>query len=243
LCDVYILAPGLVQLPVHMLYRDRLRALLSPAEHAVFKKLRSPVRVQDYLEALPQNFSYKAGETCRSPRRMLKEKKAYCFEGAVFAAAALAYHGRTPWLLDLQTQNNDEDHVLALFKENGLWGAISKTNYPVLRWRDPVYKTVRELAMSFFHEYYLPDTGKKTLRAYSKPFDLSRYAPELWVVAEKRIDWLAEDMDASRHFPIAPRISLKRARRASKLERKASQLPQWKPQSNSSSSSSSLSPF
>ena len=125
------------------MYKNDLRALLSPAEQAVFKKLSTPNRIQDYLEALPQNFSKKSGETCRSPRRLLKDKRAYCLEGAVFAAAALAYHGRSPLLLDLQTTDDDQDHVLALFKEGGLWGAISKTNNPVLRWRDPIYKSVR----------------------------------------------------------------------------------------------------
>lgn len=211
-----------------MRYRDRLRALLSPAEERVFKKLRTPTHIQDYLEALPQNFSYEAEDTCRSPRRLLQDKRAYCFEGAVFAAAALAYHGCTPYLLDLQTTNDDEDHVLALFKEKGLWGAISKTNHPVLRWRDPVYKTVRELALSYYHEYFLPDTGKKTLLAYSKPFDLSRYAPERWITSPESLDWLAEEMDASPHFPVAPRVALARARRASMLERKASRLIRWK---------------
>ncbi|HVU79893.1 MAG TPA: hypothetical protein VHD37_00855, partial [Candidatus Paceibacterota bacterium] len=220
-------------------YQDRLRALLSPSERAVFKKLKTPNLIQDYLEALPQNFSYKAGETCRSPRRILKDKRAYCFEGAVLAAALLAYHGRKPWLLDFQTTDDDEDHVLALFKENGLWGAITKTNHPVLRWRDPAYKTVRELAMSYFHEYFLPSTGKKTFYAYSKPFDLSKYDPALWVTADKSLDWLAEDLDASRHFPTVSRISLKRTRRASKLERAASAMQEWKEKA----SSSGLSPF
>jgi len=213
-----------------MSYRDQLRALLSPAERSVFKKLSTPNRIQDYLEALPQNFSYKAGETHRSPRRILKNKvskKAYCFEGAVFAAAALAYHGREPFLMDLQTTDEDEDHVVALFKENGLWGALSQTNHPVLRWRDPVYKSVRELAMSYFHEYFLPNNGKKTLYAYSAPFDLSKYKPEQWVTAEASLDWLAEALDDSKHFPIASPKILKQARRASMLEREASKLQRW----------------
>lgn len=204
-----------------------MRAILSSSERAVFNTLSTPDRIQTYLEALPQNFSYSAGGTCRSPRRLLRDKKAYCFEGAVFAAAALAYHGRTPWLLDLQTTDDDEDHVLALFKEGGLWGAISKTNYPVLRWRDPVYKSVRELAMSYFHEYFLPDSGKKTFFAYSKPFDLSRYAAERWVVAEESLDWLAEAMDASPHLPTVPKPLLRKARRATALERTAAAVSEW----------------
>ncbi|HVV39170.1 MAG TPA: hypothetical protein VHD31_02485 [Candidatus Paceibacterota bacterium] len=213
------------------MYRDQIRALLSPAERSVFTKLSTPNLIQDYIEALPQNFSYLAGETHRSPRRILRNKaskKAYCFEGAILAAALLAYHGHKPLLMDLQTADDDEDHVVALFQENNLWGAISQTNHPVLRWRDPVYKTVRELAMSYFHEYFLPQNGKKTLYAYSAPFDLSKYKPADWVTIEKSLDWLAEALDDSRHFPIAPKNILRQARKATILERKASKLQQWK---------------
>ncbi|HVZ76050.1 MAG TPA: hypothetical protein VG934_02135 [Candidatus Paceibacterota bacterium] len=144
------------------------------------------------------------------------------------AAAILAYHGASPLLLDLQTDDEDEDHVLALFKEKNLWGAISKTNHPVLRWRDPVYKSVRELAMSYFHEYFLPATGRKTFYAYSKPFDLSKFAPERWIMSEESLDWLAEALDGSSHFPIAPKNVLRHARRATVLERSASKLQQWR---------------
>ncbi len=219
------------------MYKNDLRALLSPAEHRVFKKLVNPVRIQDYLEALPQNFSKKSGETCRSPRRILKDRRAYCLEGAIFAAAALAYHGRRPLLLDLQTIDGDQDHVVALFsvqdrtasggKEKKLWGAISKTNNPVLRWRDPVYKSVRELVMSYFHEYFLYKDGRKTLRAYSKPFDLSRYKPERWVVALGSLDWLAEELDASPHLPVVPKQFIKKLRRASTLERQILDIEEW----------------
>lgn len=209
------------------MYRTQIHTLLSPHERAVFKKLSTPAKIQDYLDTLPQNFSKKSAETCRSPRRILQDKKAYCFEGALLAAAAFAYHGKLPLLLDLQTIDDDEDHVVALFKEGGLWGAVSKTNNPVLRWRDPVYKSVRELAMSYFHEYFLYKNGKKTLRAYSKPFDLSKYKPQQWVVAEESLDWLAEEMDASPHSPVVPHKLIKKLRPASVLERKILDLEDW----------------
>ena len=209
------------------MYRDQLRALLSPFERSIFSKLNKPDRIQNYLDALPQNFSYSRAETCRSPRVLLRKKKAYCFEGALFAAAALAFWGRQPWLLDIQTTDADRDHVVALFKEKGLWGAISKTNNPVLRWRDPVYKSIRELAMSYFHEYYLYKSGEKTMRAFSKPFDLSKYAPEKWVVAQDNLEWLAEELDASPHYPVAPSSVVKKLRRASTLERKVLDLEEW----------------
>lgn len=207
--------------------KEKVRALLSPAEARVFKKINTPERIQDYLEALPQNFSKQAGETCRSAAEILRVKKAYCFEGAVFAAAALAYHGRPPLLLDLQTIEADDDHVLALFKENNLWGAISKTNNPVLRWRDPVYRSVRELAMSYFHEYFLYKNGRKTMRSYSRPFDLSKYKPEVWVAGKESLAFIAEDLDGSPHFPIAPKKVISRLRRATTLERKILDLEEW----------------
>ncbi len=145
----------------------------------------------------------------------------------MFAATSLAYHGREALLLDLQSTDNDLDHVVALFKENGYWGAISKTNHPVLRYRDPVYKNVRELAMSYFHEYFL-NSGKKTLRAYSRPFNLKKFKPEEWVVAKGNVDWLAEALDDSPHSPIAPNKNIKLLRKASKFEVKSADVVEWK---------------
>jgi len=155
------------------------------------------------------------------------------------AAASLAYHGREAFLLDLQASDDDEDHVVALFKENNLWGAISKTNHPQLRWRDPVYKSVRELAMSYFHEYFLWDAshnnkkvpaarkGVKTLRTYSAPFNLMRYKPARWWAAGD-LDWLAEELDSSHHFPLVPKSCIKKLRPASDIEIKSAHLEQWK---------------
>lgn len=223
-------------------YQKQLRALLSPAERRVLAKLNSPQRIQDYLEALPHNFSKQAGETCRSVRRILQKRKAYCFEGALLAAASLAYHGRPPLLLDLQTTDHDQDHVVALFKEKGLWGALSKTNNPVLRYRDPVYKSVRELAVSYFHEYFLYKSGVKTMRAYSKPFDLSRYKPEVWVTGKESLAFIAEALDDSPHLPVVSQNIIKKLRRATTLERKILDLEEWE-QGQGRSSSSSLSPF
>ena len=142
------------------------------------------------------------------------------------AAAALSYHGHKPLLLDLVTIERDEDHVVALFRQNGLWGAISKTNHPILRYRDPVYKTVRELAMSYFHEYIMDD-GTKSLRKFSKPFDLSRYSPTKWVTAGEDLNWLVEALDASPHSAIAPPKAIKKLRKVSGIEIKAINITEW----------------
>jgi len=129
-------------------------------------------------------------------------------------------------LLDLRTSDDDWDHVVALFKEKNLWGAVSKTNNPILRYRDPVYRTVRELAMTYFHEYFL-ENGKKSMLAYSKPFDLSRYKPKQWVTVEEPLDWLVEKLDDSPHYPVAPLSVLKKARKATTLERKLLNMKEW----------------
>lgn len=209
------------------MYSDKIKSLLSPAERAVFKKLNTPNAIQDYLDALPQNFSYSRGRVLRSPRRILAEGKAYCFEGAVFAAASLAYHGGEPLIMDLRAIEPDVDHVIAPFKENGLWGAISKTNYSVLKWRDPVYKTVRELAMSYFHEYFL-DNGTKSFKDYSLPFNLEEFKPERWVIEEEPLEWLAEALDDAPHYPTVPPKTLKKLRRASHAEIAASDTREWR---------------
>ena len=210
-----------------MRYADRVQALLTPTEKKLFARINSPVKIQNYLDTLSINFELN-GETYHSPRRLLEEKTAHCMEGALFAAAALAYHGEKPLLLDLQTAAADDDHVVALFKQHGRWGAISKTNHAILRFRDAVYASPRELAMSYFHEYFLEENGKKTLRAYSAPFDLSKFSPEKWVTTEENLDWLAGELDWSRHFPVAGRKSIRSLRPAAVVERRAISLTEWK---------------
>lgn len=206
-------------------YRAALRALLSDAERRVFDRLDSPQKIQTFLDKLPVNFEMEA-ETAMSPRRVLKERTAHCAEGAIFAAAALAYHDRPPLLMDFQALPSDEDHVIAVFKERGLWGAISKTNHAILRWRDPIYRSPRELAMSFAHEYFLW-SGKKSLLAYSRPFSIARFAPKRWVIADDDLYWVLLALDESPHEKVAPRAVLRRRRCAAEVERRAMAVIEW----------------
>ena len=208
------------------MYKERIRTLLSPAERKIFAKLTTPQKIQNYLDTLPINYE-RGGETYMSPRRMLKAKTAHCFEGALFAAAVFAYHGQKPLLMDLRAVRPYQDHVLALFRVNGLWGAISKTNHVVLRYRDAVYRSPRELALSYLHEYVESD-GRKSLREFSNPFDLSRFAPERWVTAEKELHWLVDALDTTKHFPIAPKKNLRSLRTPSPFERKVMDIVEWK---------------
>src|SRR5512132_4274323 len=124
-----------------------------PARHVpefeVFKKLDTPAKIQDFLDSFPQNLEWD-GETCHSPLYVLRHRKAHCMEGAMLAAAILWYHGEKPLVMDLKTTKRDVDHIVAPFKAGGRWGALSKVNTATLRYRDPVYRSIRELAMSYF---------------------------------------------------------------------------------------------
>lgn len=198
---------------------------LSKKELAVLRKLSTPGKIQDFLDRLPINH-VKNGATCFSPRQVLREKKAHCIEGALVAAVALWLHGKPPLLLDLKAARDDYDHVVALYKKNGYWGAISQTNHPVLRFRDPIYRTVRELALSYFHEYLLVKTGRKTLRTYSRPFSLKRFGVS-WITNEAGAWDIACALDDSQHFALVPEKNAKSIRIASPLERQAGALSAW----------------
>ena len=205
-------------------YRKRLSALLTPAEQRVFARLDTPQKIQNFLDRLPANYELD-GDTAMSPR-MLQTRVAHCAEGAAFAAAALAYHGRQAWLVDIRALPSDQDHIVTLFKERDLWGAISKTNHAILRWRDPIYRSPRELAMSYAHEYCLPG-GKKSMLTFSRPFSLARFAPKRWVIASDDLHWLMDALDASPHVPVAPAQAMRKRRRSSRVELLAQEVLEW----------------
>jgi hypothetical protein len=194
---------------------------LGKTEWKILARLSTPGRIQDYLNRL--HFNFKDGEYI-SPERVIREKKADCFEGALLAAAALWIQGHEPLLLDLKVSDkSDYDHVVALFKKDGYWGAISKTNHIVLRYREPVYKSPRELVMSYFHEYFL-SSGKKTLRSYSKPFDLSKLGTD-WITKDP--SWIAERLDKSPHIKILTDKQVRGLRKAEKIEIRAGRITEW----------------
>ena len=198
---------------------------LSKAEFAVLRRLNTPRKIQAFLHVLKQNFEPN-GDTCRPVREVLRTRSAHCIEGAMLAAAALWVHGEPPLLLDLRAER-DYDHVVALFRRNGCWGAISKTNGVFLRWRDPVYRTLRELALSYFHEY-CNRRDHKTLREYSVPYDLRRADPAVWSSGQKHAWEVAETLDDLRHFRIVSRRQLKEVTRRDPFERAAGILQQYR---------------
>ena len=206
-------------------YRRALRALLTPTEQRVFARLDTPQKIQTFLDKLPANYELD-GDTVLSPRRLLQARLAHCAEGALFGAAVLMFHGKDAWLMDIQALPSDQDHIVALFQERGLWGAISKTNHAILRWRDPIYQSARELAMSYAHEYCLPG-GKKSMLTFSRPFSLARFAPKHWVIADDDLHWLMDALDESPHVPVAPAQAMRERRRSSKVELLAQEVLEW----------------
>jgi hypothetical protein len=172
--------------------RDRWTA----GERAALRRLRTPIKIQEWLDDLP----YRPEESTACPRRVLAERLANCWDGALFAAAALRELGHPPVLLDLWAVR-DDDHVLALFRVDGHWGAVGKSNFVGLRFREPIHRTVRELALSYFEDYFNAD-GEKTLRACSRPFGLARFDRVGWTFRDDHIQRISDLLDASPHAPL-----------------------------------------
>lgn len=189
----------------------------------LLKSLSSPAKIQEYLDSLPFNFETR-GETCMSPRRVISAQKAHCIEGSMLACAALMLQGESPLILNLKVDSSDVDHIVTLYKRNGYWGAISKTNHAVLRFRDPVYLSVRELAMSYFHEYFLISDGLKTMKGFSKPINLRKFGTR-WLTSDEDLWHIAESIFDSFHYETYPPENKKFLRPATKLEREAASIP------------------
>lgn len=194
-------------------------------EKTLLKKLDTPAKVQDFLNGLKFNFE-KEAETLRSPLFVLREGRAHCIEGALLGAYILSLHGFTPYLMHLKTAKGDYDHVVVPFKVRGFWGALSKTNHAVLRYREPVYLNYRELALSYFHEYFLND-GRKTLRQYSALLNLNVFEKN-WMLLAGNLWGIDEELDKIKHYDIVPKFYIKKLRKADKVEIKAGKIVEFK---------------
>ena len=159
-------------------------------------EFRTPWEIQSFLNSIP----YNPKEECKSPKRVFAERTAHCFEGALFAASRLRALGHPPLLMDLRAWN-DDDHVIALFKSDGCWGAVAKSNFTTLRYREPVYRTLRELAMSYF-DFYFNTIGQKTLRAYSSPLRLSQFDKRGWDATDEDLEYIGDAFSKLAYHPL-----------------------------------------
>jgi hypothetical protein len=165
-------------------------------EMAVLSTLKSPIKIQEFLDTLP----YSAESRYRSPRSVLRDRKAHCYDGAVFAAMALRRLGHSPLIVDMDAVR-DDDHVIALFKRNGRFGAIAKSNFMGLRYREPVYASLRELVMSYFESFYNV-AYEKTLRQYTRPLNLSSYDKLEWTTSDAALDAIGDALSNIRIYKI-----------------------------------------
>ena len=200
---------------------------LTPREYATLARLDSPQKIQAYVNAIPINHEV-GGETVLSVREVMRQRRAHCIEGAMLAACALWVNGEPPWVMHLDCHESDYPHVIALFRRAGAWGAISKTNGAPLRYRDPIYRTLRELALSYFHEYS-NRRGHKTLRSYSRPFDMRRIVPAEWITADDSC-WKTHDrLEGLRHFALISRRQERLLARRDAFERQAGKMVEYPP--------------
>lgn len=199
---------------------------INEKELKILKKLNNPKKIQDFLNAMPFNFEEER-DSFMSPTMVLKKGICHCTEGAILAALALRINGYLPLILDLMANKDDFDHVIAVYQKDGKWGAISKTNHAVLRFREPVYNSIRELVMSYFHEYF-DDKGRKNLRSFSSPVNLKRFDKKGWMTTEEDIYYIPEYLSEIKHFPILNKKQIKNLRKADKVEIEAGKVVEWK---------------
>jgi len=180
-----------------MNFERQIELHLSKSEYRILAHLTTPAKIQAFLDSL----EYSKGEIYRCPLRVHRERVAHCYDGALFAAAMLRRIGHPPLILEMLPNSRDDDHLLALFKKDLHWGAVGKSNFVGLRFREPVYRSVRELVMSYFEQFYNLE-GEKTLRGYTVPLNLRPFDRYGWMIRDEPLYWIAEKLDRTRRVQV-----------------------------------------
>jgi hypothetical protein len=183
---------------------------LTSSERFLLDDLDTPIKIQSFLNSLP----YSTDEFYRCPLRVLRDHKAHCFDGALFAAMALRRLGLPPLILELIPNAHDDDHILAVYKRTDHWGAIAQSNFTGLRFREPVYRSIRELVMSYFEDFFNV-AGEKTMLGYRGPIDLKSFDKLKWMSIDEGLEKLADGMD---HYRIRPVITAEMASNLSRVD-------------------------
>jgi hypothetical protein len=173
---------------------------LTKAERQVMAQLTTPIKIQSFLDQL----TYSKDTIYRCPLRVLRERMAHCFDGALFGAAALRSLGCPPLILNMHAMVQDDDHLLALYKRDGHWGAVAKSNFVGLRFREPIYRTLHELVMSYFEQFYNVER-KKTLRSYTVPLNLKTFDKSKWMTSDESLERIGSRLDEIRKIPLVTR--------------------------------------
>ncbi len=173
---------------------------LTKQERKAISALTTPAKIQAFLDEIP----YSGEERYRCPLTVLRDGKGHCFDGALFGAAMLRRLGHPPHILDMLPNARDDDHLLALYKRNGHWGAVAKSNFSGLRFREPIYRTLRELVLSYFEQYFNA-LGEKTLRSYTVPLNLKAFDKQGWMTSDDNLEAIALRLDEIRKVPVLTR--------------------------------------
>ena len=203
-------------------YKEDLKKILTKDEIKLFESCKTPSKIQDFINTIPMRTDDNE-PIVRSPRAALQAHTLSCIEGAFLACTLLAYHGYETYILDLKVDTKniiDSDHVVAIWKKDGHYGAISKTNHSVLRYREPIYASVRELAMTYFHEYFLDD-GKKNLRSFSQKYPLFQKHGVSWATSDQDLYEMACELDDFPHVSVLTKAMQSSLRKADDIEIKA----------------------
>ena len=198
---------------------DPFGGMLTRSEQRIMVKLTSPAKIQEFLDQT----SYSTEDIYRCPLRVLRDRRAHCFDGAVFAAAALRILGFPPLVLELVPNERDDDHLIALYKRDALWGAVAKSNFVGLRFREPIFRNLRELVLSYFEQFYNV-AGEKTLRAYTLPLNLTAFDALGWTVKDEPLDQIAESLDKKRRVSVITDEAVRQLSLADERSRKAGLL-------------------
>ena len=180
-----------------MSFKTDFDQVLTESEHQFISTLTTPAKIQAFLDELP----YSTEHIYRCPLRVLRERMAHCFDGALFAAATLRRLGYPPLIMDLLPNERDDDHMLAIYKRRRHWGAIAKSNFVGLRFREPIFRTLRELVMSYFEQFYNLE-HEKTLRSYTLPLNLKSFDPLDWMTQDDFLEHIARRLDRVRRVPV-----------------------------------------
>jgi len=194
--------------------------LFTKSELAKLKNLNTLEKISNHLESMP----YDAYDGYRCVKETLGLGKAHCAGGALLAAACLWYHGFEPCLVSLEAEK-DDSHFICVYTINGYWGSLSKSNFTTLRSRDPVFKTVRELIMSYWNFYFNLE-GYKSLRTFTRPITLSQSDGNTeWLDGiGKDLDWVDEIFEDKKEYSLVPKTQLKYMLTANKSQLNASLL-------------------
>ena len=177
--------------------------VLTESEHRFISTLTTPAKIQAFLDEVP----YSTEHIYRCPVRVLRERIAHCFDGALFAAATLRRLGYPPLIMDMLPNDRDDDHMLAIYKRRRHWGAIAKSNFVGLRFREPVYRTLRELVMSYFEQFYNVERAK-TLRSYTLPLNLKAFDALDWMTRDDFLEHIARKLDRIRKVPVLTQLMI-----------------------------------